>query len=513
MRNRQTQITDANGGTTDYVYYNDGQTLSVTDAAPTHNKTEYFYDIAGRLTHENSPLGDRYYQYNKVNNRTQTTDCNGRKTDYTYDNLNRLKSEQWLGDGQTFTYSYDKNGNRIAASDGNINYVYSYDRTDLLERVDRTSGSNPLVSFKYTYDEIGNLTKTEELIANAPTATTLYEYDDPRYLNTKMTQTIGLVQKDVKFAYHPTTGLNTTIERYVDGLLKVKTTNAYDTHGRLTGIEHKDSSGAVIATDSYVLDDLDRVKTQTLNGAPSTIGYDNTDQVLSVTGSNTEGYTYDLNGNRINTGYVTVSGNRLLSDGTYSYDYDPEGNRKSRTKISDSSVELYSWDYRNRLKSIVSKTSMTGTVTRTVGYEYDVDDQRVSKTVNGVVEKYFIDRDQIALVTDGGGNKTFHYLYGLNVDSVLAQDSLAGMMWSLADRLGSIDTLTDSDGVVVNRRTFDSFGRVLSETNPSVQFRYGYTGRERDLESGLAYYRARYYDSNVGRFISVDPMGFGAGGY
>ncbi len=51
----------------------------------------------------------------------------------------------------------------------------------------------------------------------------------------------------------------------------------------------------------------------------------------------------------------------------------------------------------------------------------------------------------------------------------------------------------------------------MSETNPSVSFRYGYTGRERDLESGLDYYRARYYDPANGVFISVDPMGFGAG--
>jgi RHS repeat-associated protein len=85
------------------------------------------------------------------------------------------------------------------------------------------------------------------------------------------------------------------------------------------------------------------------------------------------------------------------------------------------------------------------------------------------------------------------------------------MVWALADRLGSIETLTDGEGVVVDKRTYDSFGRVLSETNPSVSFRYGYTGRELDLESGLNYYRARYYDPNVGRFISVDPMGFGAG--
>jgi RHS repeat-associated protein len=85
------------------------------------------------------------------------------------------------------------------------------------------------------------------------------------------------------------------------------------------------------------------------------------------------------------------------------------------------------------------------------------------------------------------------------------------MVWALADRLGSIDLLADADGVVVDERTFDSFGRVLNETNPAVSFRYGYTGRERDLESGLDYYRARYYDSTVGRFISTDPMGFGAG--
>ena len=93
----------------------------------------------------------------------------------------------------------------------------------------------------------------------------------------------------------------------------------------------------------------------------------------------------------------------------------------------------------------------------------------------------------------------------------MATDSPSGMVWALTDRVGSVDTLTDENGVVVNQRNFNSFGRVLSETNPSVSFRYGYTGRELDLESGLNYYRARYYDPQVGRFISVDPMGFGAG--
>jgi hypothetical protein len=139
-----------------------------------------------------------------------------------------------------------------------------------------------------------------------------------------------------------------------------------------------------------------------------------------------------------------------------------------------------------------------GSVLRTVGYEYDVDDQRVNKTVDRVEENYFIDRNQIAFVTDGNGLETFHYLYGLDVDSVLAQDSATGMLWALADQLGTVDILTDQDGVVVDRRSFDSFGRLLNQANPTVSFRYGYTGRDLDLESGLAHYRARYVQDLVG---------------
>ena len=526
-RNRQTKITDAEGGVTNYTYDADGKTKTVEDAV--HNVTTYTYDLTGRLITESTNLGDRTYKYDLVGNRTQmtdrivTSDGSHRTTNYGYDNLNRVTAETWVGGNKSFTYTYDKNGNRLTADDGKIRYDYRYDQTDLREQVDRVQTGKPKVSFKYTYDDVGNLTQADELIGTSiiPVATTIYKYDDSRSLNTEMIQSgTGLVGKDVKFIYDAT-GLNTNVERYVDGLLKVKTSNAFDDFGRLTGIkqERKNTDGTftVIGNSSYELDIQDRLQTQTVDGQSRNIEYDNVDQVRSVSGSSSEAYSYDKNGNRINAGHVTDSYNRLISDGVYNYDYDPEGNRKSRTNIATNVVDNYVWDYRNRLSSIV--TIASGGVVKTVGYEYDVDDQRVRKTVasaslsagDGVVENYVIDRDQIAFVTDGGGSRTEHYLYGLNVDSVMAQDSPAGMVWSLADRLGSVDTLTDADGVVVDKRTFDSFGRVLSETNPLVSFRYGYTGRELDLESGLNYYRARYYDSNVGRFISVDPMGFGAG--
>jgi RHS repeat-associated protein len=59
--------------------------------------------------------------------------------------------------------------------------------------------------------------------------------------------------------------------------------------------------------------------------------------------------------------------------------------------------------------------------------------------------------------------------------------------------------------------TYDPFGNVLSETNPSYGDRYKYTGRELDAETNLQYNRARYYDTVHGRFISQDPLGFAAG--
>jgi RHS repeat-associated protein len=516
--NRQTSVLDAEGGITSYTYYHDGQTKSVKDAA--NNTTSYTYDGAGRLSSEQSVLGTRTYGYNAADNRTSVVDRNGRTTNYDYDNLNRVKSELWVGNGKTFTYTYDKNSNRLTASDGNVGYSYSYDERDLLSQVTRTDSN---VSFKYSYDGVGNLTKSEELVNNAITATTSYQYDDPRSLNTEIIQTgNNLATKRVKFSYDQF-GLNTDIDRYVDNQLAVTTKHDYDVYGRLKSISHSNNAG-VIGESSYDLDLLNRLTAENKDGTNREFGYDKTDQVKTVSGSNSEAYEYDKNGNRTNTGYVTGTGNRLMSDGVYSYQYDNEGNRTKRTYISSGEVEEYSWDYRNRLTQVVKKDA-SGVVLQTVSYEYDVDDQRVSKqlTVDSgqltvtTRENYYLDGNQIAFVTDAQGNQTFHYLYGLNVDQVLAQEDLRPttydlrLIWSLADRLGSIDTLTDASGNVVQKRTFDSFGNLLTQTNPNIEFRYGYTGRELDSETGLHYYRARYYDAGVGRFISVDPIGFDAG--
>ncbi|MDR3762572.1 MAG: RHS repeat-associated core domain-containing protein, partial [Acidobacteriota bacterium] len=78
-----------------------------------------------------------------------------------------------------------------------------------------------------------------------------------------------------------------------------------------------------------------------------------------------------------------------------------------------------------------------------------------------------------------------------------------------ADGLGSITSLTGGTGVLASTYTYDSFGNTTATEGIHNPFRY--TGREHDTETGLYYYRARYYDPSIGRFVSEDPVRFKAG--
>lgn len=81
------------------------------------------------------------------------------------------------------------------------------------------------------------------------------------------------------------------------------------------------------------------------------------------------------------------------------------------------------------------------------------------------------------------------------------------MTYFHADALGSVQKHTSAAGAVVQTIEYDAWGNALSGT-PGA---YGFTSREPDLETGLQYYRARYYDARAGRFLSEDPIGLRGG--
>jgi RHS repeat-associated protein len=100
------------------------------------------------------------------------------------------------------------------------------------------------------------------------------------------------------------------------------------------------------------------------------------------------------------------------------------------------------------------------------------------------------------------------YLNDLGIDEHLRQtNNVTGVSYYLTDHLGTTAALTDTTGNILEQLAYDSFGNSAG----SARTRYGYTGRERDPDTGLMYYRARWNDPQLGRFISEDPIGFQGG--
>jgi RHS repeat-associated protein len=154
-----------------------------------------------------------------------------------------------------------------------------------------------------------------------------------------------------------------------------------------------------------------------------------------------------------------------------------------------------------------------------VDYAYDVFGNRLAKSVrtgsfgSPVVTRFAYD-DQGNLWADLNVNENLltRYIGGDQTDHLFARISSGGAVaWYLPDHLGSVRDLTDNTGTVQDHIDYDAFGNVTFETSLSFGDCYKYTGRESDVETGLQYNRARYYDPKIGRWMAKDPIGFDAG--
>ena len=193
--------------------------------------------------------------------------------------------------------------------------------------------------------------------------------------------------------------------------------------------------------------------------------------------------------------------------------------------MATNSTREFNYDHRSRLTSVVDKNS-SGTETQVVDYRYDAFNRRVLKhvddnpsdTSDGFFETYIYDRDDVILDfvdSDGSAGSanavvSTRYLHGPQVDQVLAQDNGASQ-WLLGDHLGTVRDIVDQNGQLLNHIEYDSFGKIIAQSNVAAQSRYGYTGREFDQETNLVYMRNRYYASAVGRFVTEDPIRFESG--
>jgi RHS repeat-associated protein len=211
-----------------------------------------------------------------------------------------------------------------------------------------------------------------------------------------------------------------------------------------------------------------------------------------------ESYTYDKVGNRLTSvqhnDWSYDANNRLLSYNGISYTYDNNGNMIS--KDDNGSVTSYTYDYENRLVSINYELS-------TMNYSYDPFGKRLSKTVDGVTTYYLYDNEDIIAEFDSSGNLIASYVHGQGIDEPISMTRAGNTYYYTFDGLGSVVELTDDNENVVETYSYDSFGGLRAP--PVIENPYTYTGREFDPETNLYYYRNRYYDPAIGRFITADP--------
>jgi RHS repeat-associated protein len=169
-------------------------------------------------------------------------------------------------------------------------------------------------------------------------------------------------------------------------------------------------------------------------------------------------------------------------------------------------VTTYDYDAENKLIRV-------GTAGKTVNYKYDGLGRRVEKEVIDVgtaTTRYVYDNEDILLELNGANSIVARYTHGPGIDEPLIMEKNGQSFYYQRDGLGSITEITNQSGSVVQRYTYSSFGKIESQLDANFVQPYTFTSRELDGESGLYYFRVRYYDSISGRFVTEDPKGFAA---
>jgi RHS repeat-associated protein len=448
--NEVVTATDPLAGTTMFAYDGNGNVLSLTDSL--NHQTAYAYDNMDRPSTRTDPLNhSESYTYDLDGNLLTLTDRKAQKTTLTYDPLNRPIKAAYA-DRSSTTYTYDL-GNRLT------------------QAKDSVSGT-----ISHTYDNLDRLTK--ETTAQGSVS---YTYDAA---SRRKTMTVA-GQAAVNYGYDNADRLRSVTQ----GTSKVTLT--YDNANRRTSLTLP-------------------------NSVSTSYGYDKASELTSLTyklGSTTLGnltYTYDADGRQSSVGgsYARTNlpqavssaaynaDNQLTQWGSSSLTYDLDGN------LTNDGTNAYAWDARNQLASMNAGS--------TASFQYDAFGRRMSKTVFGASTSFLY--DGVNPVQELAGTvPTANMITGVAVDEIFSRTDSAGARQFLTDALGSTLALTDSTGNAQTQYTYEPFGSTTVSGMTSGNS-YQYTGRENDQNS-LYFYRARYYSSSVGRFISEDPADAANGSY
>jgi len=458
-------VGDGTYGMYSYVYDNQGNILE--EQTPNQDTVYYTYDALHRPTAEalNTPEAiQTEYTYDDCQNgigrvcQTLTAEV---LTQYAYDSIGNITQESRTVDGIAYdvlaTSAFDRQGNiQSIQYPDSTSVIYGYNTAGLLEQVTREGVS---IISNIDYNPLFQVKRI--VYGNGAESVSTYDAAELYRLRQKRTFVAG--QQDVQ-----------------------NITYTYDAVGNVTRMV--DASNTLSSkTSDFTYDDLYRLTRATVSNAGNGQNY-------------ARNYSYDASGNILNKsdqGAYLYQGNQgdssanphaVTSVAGVQIDYDRNGN------MTGDGAQTYSWNYKNRL--LESENAGTGAVTT---YGYDHDGQRVYKTSDAGTTIY---PNKYMELRNGS---VIQYVYAGIMAIATVEDG--ALFYNHTDHLSGSNVVTDEQGDMNQVLDYYPFGSVrIDEQVSDHDEKKKFTGYELDDESGLYYAQARYYGSDMGRFVSVDPV-------
>jgi len=460
------------------------------------------YDAGGNLTWSAAGFGPT----SACHATGQTTAILARTAARTYDVRNRLKTLKFPdGRGnQTWTYTADGLPNTVLADNDGTNLIttrYTYNSRRMLteERMLWNRISWPI---SYTYNANGHLSAEKypngQSVALAPNA-----LGQPTQAGTFAT---GV-------SYYP----NGAIKQftYGNGIVHTMTQNARQLPIRSTDCV---VVGCTSAADkrldlSYGFDKNANVSqiTDHISGRQSrSMVYDGLDRLTSTTSAmfGTATYAYDVLDNLTR---VNVAGGSAARNHFYCYDvkwqltnvktgscngasviglgYDVQGN------LNNKNGKVFNFDFGNRLRGVNGVAS----------YVYDAAGRRVRDYTTASKYSLYAQDGRLMYTSDNrlGVSTQYVYLGGSLVAFREAVGTVITPKYQHTDALGSPIAVTGANKAILERSEYEPYGQVVNATAKDGP---GFTGHVLDAATGMNYMQQRYYDPQIGRFLSVDPV-------
>jgi RHS repeat-associated protein len=489
-------------GTITYTYDADGELLQKTSPAPnqTGSATQivsYCYDALHRQTKRDysahtyappaCPITTPIISYtydsgtNAKGHLTSLTDQAGTAT-YGYDVLGRLTTETRTLTGannaaisKTFSYSYNLDGSikTLTYPSGKV-ITYSPDSAGrMLSAVDGGSGINYVTGATYGPDSA--LTGFVSGSGGAAAITNSFSYNKRLQPVNMSASTTSQTVFSIGYDFHTGNGASGTDNGNVWGITNYKDTTrnqtfTYDALNRLTSAQNAGTDCAVNVLgskkkfwgNSYGYDAWGNLLSKTVTKCSA--------ESLSVIAGNnnwlTGAYLYDAAGNMTHDAtsglnYTFDQENRLTGANGYTYTYDGDGNR---VRKSNGNLAANGTLYWAMTPGVVAETDLAGAIKS---------------------EYIFFDGERVARRDGPTGT--------------------GGVFYYFSDHLKTASVITDSAGVIKAESDYYPWGGELQFVNNDSND-YKFTGKKRDIETGLDYFGARYYSSGLGRWTSSDPF-------